>query len=182
MFKIKKSFDFCYGHRVFSQDVVEKYSLSTECPCHRIHGHQGQASVFVETEQLDSRGFVIDFKELNFMKKFIDNNIDHRFIISVQDPEFERLVGLSVEQAQEKSTPIYLLGNEVEMGQRIIDESDRHLDSFFIVDFNPTSEELSKWLFSKVDLLIKESPFDCKVQKVIWSETPKTGAEYSNED
>jgi len=181
--KLSKSFDYAYGHRVFSQDVVQKYSLSPECPCHRIHGHQGTATIHMKTAELDPRGFVIDFKELSFMKQFLDGNIDHRFIVSKQDPEFERLVGIPVDEIDQHTYPVYLLGDEVEMGSRIKMDTtkplDTHLDSFLVVDFNPTSEELARWLYKGVSKLIEDSPFECKVDKVVWSETPKTMAEYS---
>ena len=183
MYKISKTFDYCYGHRVFSQNVVRKYSLSPECPCQRIHGHQGNVTINMSTERLDARGFVIDFKELSFMKQFLNENIDHRFIVSKQDPEFERLVGISVNEIDQHTYPVYLLDQEEAMGLRIKMDTtkplDTHLDSFFIVDFNPTSEELAEWIYHGVRQLIKDSPFQCEVESVEWSETPKTSAVFS---
>jgi len=112
------------------------------------------------------------------MKTFIDDNIDHRFIISSQDPGFERLVGLTVDDFEKISTPIKIL-DEVEMGRRTFDCSDIHLDSFVMVDFNPTSENLAKWIYEGVEQVIYNSPFDCKMNYVDWSETPKTHARFS---
>jgi len=179
MYKLSKSFDFCYGHRVYSQDVVAKYAGNSDCPCHRIHGHQGKASIHMEAAKLDHRDFVIDFKELGFVKRFLDDNIDHRFIVSTKDPEFERLVGISVDGIENHVRPVYLLDGEVLMGYRIIIGGvDEHLDSFFVVDFNPTSEKLAEWLYCGIHDLITRSPFGCHVDYVEWSETPKTSAVY----
>jgi len=172
MYKISKAFDFCYGHTVFSQDVVEKYSMSSECPCKRLHGHQGKVEIHIETESLDSRGFVMDFKELSFIKQLIDDNLDHRFIISKLDPNFERLVGTPYKDC--KLNDVNILG--VKFGERITNE--QWTDSFFVVDFNPTSEELAKWIYDGISQVIEESPFDANVQQVVWSETPKTQAVY----
>ena len=183
MFNISKSFDFCYGHRVFSQNCNVKYALEDSNPCRKIHGHQGKITVFMNAEKLDERGFVIDFKELTFMKRFIDDNIDHRFIVSIMDPNFSKLVGSNFEDLKSSGrlTPMYLLGDESLMGYMIADPVDADESSFFIVDFNPTSEELARWIFQGVESLIKDAPFECVTEKVTWSETPKTQATFTHE-
>lgn len=173
---ISKSFDFCYGHRVYSQNCNIKYSIEDDNPCRRIHGHQGKVTINMSSESLDNRGFVIDFKELTFIKKFINDNLDHRFILSYSDPRFEQLTaGVSTEQVTFKSKPIILL-DDVIMGWRceLIEN-----DSFVFVNFNPTSENLAKWIYEGVDKVLEKSPFKCDIDSVIWSETPKTQAIYS---
>jgi len=180
MFEISKSFDFCYGHRVFSQKCNAKYALSSDNPCRKIHGHQGKVDVFMNSDSLDDRGFVIDFKELTFMKHFIDSRLDHRFIVSVKDPKFAKLVGTDFDELKKSNrvTEVFLLNQEVSMGYVITDPVDEDEDSFFIVNFNPTSEELAKWIFQGVQKLIDQSPFSCVVDRVRWSETPKTQATF----
>lgn len=191
MFTISKSFDFCYGHRVYTQSPTLELALSTACPCKRLHGHQGKVTVYLSHERLDSRGFVIDFKELEFVKKFIDTYIDHHFIISTEDPFFEKMTGHdphdfnseTVMALSEDSAP--LVGPVV--GQRfscrLIDENPL-LDSFFVVHFNPTSENLSRWIHGMIQEVMTEAyvkgmvETKVQVQKVIWSETPKTQAIY----
>jgi len=187
-YKISKSFDFCYGHRVYTQDVDPDYAGSLECPCQRIHGHQGKITVEMSIDKLDQRGFVVDFKELSFIKYFIDNNLDHRFIVSVQDPGFQKLVGIdplyTIKEDSELVIPIHLHSNEL-MGYRFdidnphIKMDMNHLNSFVIVDFNPTSEELAKWIYEGLEKVFDQSPFDCRVESVEWSETPKTKAVYT---
>jgi len=178
MFKISKSFDFCYGHRVYSQNVNTKYAIEDDNPCRRIHGHQGNVTIEMETNQLDGRGFVIDFKELTFVKKFINDNLDHRFILSYDDPNFAHLaVGHSPSDIAEIAYPIELL-DDVVMGYRA---TDIEQDSFVFVDFNPTSENLAKWIYDGVKSVIGKSPFWCSVKSVTWSETPKTQAVYTGD-
>jgi len=174
--KISKSFDFCYGHRVYSQNCNVKYSIEDDNPCRRIHGHQGKVTISMSAESLDHRGFVIDFKELTFIKKFINGNLDHRFILSYSDPRFEQLTaGISAERVRLKSIPVTLLDGVV-MGWRYKSIEN---DSFIFVNFNPTSENLAKWIYEGVDKVLAESPFECHIDEVIWSETPKTQAIYS---
>jgi len=184
MYKLHKAFSFCYSHTVYTQNVVEKYAGNSECPCQRLHGHQGTVEVHMSAESLDSRGFVIDFKELAFMKNLLDGHVDHRHILSVNDPNFEIITG-GWELDTLPLQKIELLDG-VMMGYRIdIDSMDipkgmrRHLSSFVIVEFNPTSEELARWIYEGVEKVIEKSPFECSVDKVTWSETPKTQATYS---
>jgi len=187
-YKISKSFDFCYGHRVYTQDVDPDYAGSFECPCQRIHGHQGKITVEMSIDKLDQRGFVVDFKELSFIKYFIDNNLDHRFIVSVQDPGFQKLVGIdplyTIKEDSELVIPIHLHSNEL-MGYRFdidnphIKMDANHLNSFVVVDFNPTSEELAKWIYEGLEKVFDQSPFNCQMSSVEWSETPKTKAIYT---
>jgi len=180
MFNLSKDFNFCYSHRVYSQNVNEKYAESAECPCHRLHGHQGSVSIHMQTEELDHRGFVLDFKELGFVGKFLDARIDHRFVLSTMDPNFELITGKSLDELT--LVDITVLDGVVAGKMINLDglsaQDQMHLQSFFIVDFNPTSEELSKWIFNLVQDVIDKSPFECNVQKVVWSETPKTQATY----
>jgi len=179
MFEISKNFQICYAHRVFSQNVNEKYSGSSDCPCQKIHGHGGVITVSLSAPSLDTRGFVIDYKELSFVRDFLDNNIDHRFIISDLDPGFLRLVGYTPAQFKAMSSKISLL-DEVGMGYRTFDDSDVHLDSFVMIEnINPTSENLSKWVYEGIEKVINLSEFDCTVNYVDWSETAKTHARYS---
>jgi len=176
MFKISKSFDFCYGHRVYSQNVNTKYAIEDDNPCRRIHGHQGNVTIEMSAKSLDDRGFVIDFKELTFVKKFINDNLDHRFILSYDDPKFSHLAtGHSPDDVKGIARPILLL-NATCMGWRC--ESIEQ-DSFVFVNFNPTSENLARWIYHGVRDILDTSPFKCNIESVTWSETPKTQAIYS---
>lgn len=92
--EIDKSFSFCYGHRVFSQvintDLTEKGHTCAKC--RRLHGHEGLVKVFLEGDTLNPQGMVEDFVNLGWVKNFLDDNLDHKFIVSVDDPWFNNIV------------------------------------------------------------------------------------------
>ena len=91
--KISKEFDFCYGHRVWSQTLNPEFSLDSCLKCRHLHGHQGKILVYLEADELHN-GMVTDFKHLNWFKQFIDDVLDHKFILDVNDPLFSTLLPL----------------------------------------------------------------------------------------
>ena len=91
MWEISKEFDFCYGHRVWSQSLNVEFSLDSCLMCRHLHGHQGKVIVYLKSDSLKS-GMVTDFKHLNWFKKFLDDVIDHKFIIDINDPLFKTLL------------------------------------------------------------------------------------------
>lgn len=77
MFSVVKQIDFCYGHRL----------LDYNGKCAHPHGHNGLAEIEFSAEQLDARGMVIDFVDIKVeVKKFLDNELDHRMILRKDDP------------------------------------------------------------------------------------------------
>ena len=46
--EISKEFDFCYGHRVWSQTLNIDFSLDACLKCRHIHGHEGKVIVYLE--------------------------------------------------------------------------------------------------------------------------------------
>lgn len=181
-------------------------SGDTKAKCRHLHGHEGLVHVFLEGEQLE-RGMVTDFKHLGWLKNFIDTYIDHKFIIDYNDPRFESLViaphmeltksaGIQftdywgVDPAQTFTaicaSPIYVSGtNHVAAYELNLDFAHKEkslavyeqLEGYTIVDFVPTSENLSKWLFyivkAKMDLI------NVVTKRIDWFETPKSRASYS---
>lgn len=167
--KISKSFDFCYGHRVWSQELNPDYSLDPCLKCRHLHGHQGQVIIYLEAQKLEN-GMVTDFKHLNWFKAFLDDVLDHKFIIDINDPLYETLI-----PNVDKSSLI-----EFDEDYKIIDSTifkdDTLLlelyESYVIVDFVPTSENLSAW-FLKI-AQEKMNKIGIKVASVEFAETPKS--------
>ena len=93
--KIDKQFSFDYGHRVWSQELNSDFTENgdTKTPCRHPHGHLGTVHVFLEGETLE-RGMVTDFKHLGWLKTFLDDSVDHKFILDVNDPIFTKLLDL----------------------------------------------------------------------------------------
>lgn len=175
MHKITKTFACDYGHRVHNQQLDKSFSVDNDLVCRHLHGHRMQLDVELEAEEL-TEGMVTDFKHLNWLKQFIDGAIDHKFIIDINDPLFELITSM------DKSFVTYNEWYGKKIGCFDVPimelESREFYDSFMIVDFVPTSENLSKWLFEIVEHRMAD--MGVVVSKVTFHETPKSKAEYSN--
>lgn len=160
MWEISKEFHFDYGHRVWTQELDEEYALTRHTKCRHLHGHTGRVVVYLTSDELQS-SMVTDFNHLGWLKKFIDDNIDHKFIIDRNDPLFQNMTGLGpLSAGPEKGGPW-----------------EEYSESFYVVDFVPTSENLAKWMFETVQE--KMAPLGVRVARVEWCETPKTKATYA---
>ena len=74
---VTKIIEFCYGHRLINYDG----------PCKNLHGHNGVLEIDIESNTLDQRGMVIDFTEVkNRVKSWIDHHLDHKMLLSSEDP------------------------------------------------------------------------------------------------
>ncbi len=77
MFRVSREIDFCYGHRLLNYDGK----------CRFLHGHNGRAVITLQSENLSEQGMVVDFREIKeVISKWIDENLDHRMILHVDDP------------------------------------------------------------------------------------------------
>ena len=65
--------------------------------CSYVHGHNWDISVTFACDKTDENGFVVDFGKLKFLKKWIDENLDHSCVFSEDDPLREKLVGAAPE-------------------------------------------------------------------------------------
>ena len=171
--QISKQFDFCYGHRVWSQELNKEYALDDCLMCRHLHGHQGKILVHLESDNLKN-GMVTDFKHLNWFKKFIDDTIDHKFIIDINDPLFETLLPFYKDKQNLHTMPqnykipdLSILKNQPLCVKELY-------EGFVIVDFVPTSENLSSWLLDIVQE--KMLKIDIKVSHIEYFETPKSGS------
>ena len=169
--QISKQFDFCYGHRVWSQELNPEFSLDDCLMCRHLHGHQGKVLVHMESEKLEN-GMVTDFKHLNWFKKFLDDTIDHKFIIDINDPLFPTLLP----HYNNKENLILMKENYKIPDLTFVKEKDRHIqemyEGFIIVDFVPTSENLSAWLLEIVQE--KMAQINIHVSHLEYFETPKS--------
>ena len=77
MFRVKKTFHLAYAHRL----------LNYKGKCENLHGHNGLVEVNLRTRRLNSEKMVMDFTELaRVAKKWLDDNLDHKVILSKKDP------------------------------------------------------------------------------------------------
>ncbi len=92
MFRVAREIEFCYGHRLLNYDGKCKY----------LHGHNGKAVIILENESLDERGMLVDFSDIKKqVATWIDQNLDHRMILSKADP--------FAEYFQQQGQPVFLI-------------------------------------------------------------------------
>ena len=192
---IDKSFDYCYGHRVWSQTLDPKYSLDSCLACRHLHGHQGKVKLFLGANNL-KHGMVTDFKHTNIFKKWLDDTLDHKFIIDMNDPLFEDLAGdLCLSEKNKRTFDDLMVTVNTEynfaipdleqlMALNVWDElRDDQKQAIFekyegiiIVDFIPTSENICKFIYEVANKMLNELGID--VVAVEYWETPKSHCRY----
>ncbi len=78
MYKISKEFSFSAAHSLFG--------LADSHPCTRLHGHNYVVTIHLRSQELNHNGFVRDYNELNLVKDYIDNTLDHRNLNDILAP------------------------------------------------------------------------------------------------
>lgn len=92
IYKLTKSFEFAYGHRLLNYDGK----------CRYLHGHNGVVEIDVESSKLDNRGMVIDFNEIrDLIRRWVEDNMDHKMILCTKDPMVDLL--------RKFNQPVYLM-------------------------------------------------------------------------
>ena len=88
MYIIRKEFHFSASHQLAG--------LPPEHPCSRVHGHNYIVVVELTSLKLNDVGFVIDYRELEPMKRQIDDHFDHMHLNDCmkQNPTAENLAKL----------------------------------------------------------------------------------------
>lgn len=71
-YKIKKSFEFSASHQL--------NGLPLQHPCSNLHGHNYVVTVEASADELDLFGFVVDYRDLDFVKEYIQKNLDHQHL------------------------------------------------------------------------------------------------------
>lgn len=168
--KISKEFDFCYGHRVWSQTLNTEFSLDGCLKCRHLHGHQGKILVYLEAEELKD-GMVTDFKHLNWFKAFLDDVLDHKFILDINDPLYPKLLSDVKKDELIKFDEGYYLVDLTKFKDEETYLTELY-EGYVLVDFVPTSENLSAWFLKIVQN--KMDKLGVKVSHVEFLETPKS--------
>lgn len=176
---ICKSFSFCYGHRVWVQELNSEYSLNGKCKCRGKHGHEGEVVIHLTSNVLNDQSMVFDFVNLNFFKRFLDTELDHKMIYDIHDPSLNHFYPRLQDSLELKyyddtgiSWSIVNVSKISDLPVCVIEG----YESLVLVDFVPTSENLSKWLFEIVQQKLTGYAI---VEKVEFWETPKSCSTYS---
>lgn len=72
MYRIEKEFAFSAAHQLVG--------LRPDHPCSRLHGHNYRVVVVLESPTLDGHSFVVDYNDLAPLKRYIDDQLDHRHL------------------------------------------------------------------------------------------------------
>ncbi len=72
MYKVSKEFDFCASHCL--------KGLEKNHPCMRTHGHNYKVIIEMESEELNDNGFVLDYRDMEPIKKFFNDGFDHKHL------------------------------------------------------------------------------------------------------
>ena len=86
MYIISKEFHFSASHIL--------NGLAENHPCERLHGHNYVVTFYFKSEKLNKVGFVIDYRDLDPIKKYLDDVFDHRHlndIIADTNPTAENI-------------------------------------------------------------------------------------------
>lgn len=76
MYRITKTFAFSASHQLTH--------LPPDHQCARMHGHNYEVTVVIESPCLDDRGFCqVDYNELGWFKAYLDAELDHRHLNDV---------------------------------------------------------------------------------------------------
>jgi len=190
---IDKSFSFCYGHRVHNQRLNTEFTESGDAclACRHLHGHEGLVKVFLEAtddnKNIKETGMATDFKHLGWFKNFLDDTLDHKFIMDIKDPLFANEFGFCIKNkelvhthkmAEGYSIPdLTFLREQLDIDDSLSPEQKSAIfekyEGAIFVDFVPTSENLSGWLLSVVQEKMKGLS-GVKVKAVEYWETPKS--------
>ena len=173
MYEIAKQFDFCYGHRVWSQELKEGFATDTCLACRHLHGHQGKIIIYLQAETLD-KGMVTDFKHLGWFKKWLDDTLDHKFIMDIKDPLMEHEVPIkdNARFTYNDGFDYYRLQGLSHLPQALQEK----YEGMVFVKFVPTSENLCRWIYQIVQA--KMGQIGVIVSRVQFYETPKSQANY----
>jgi len=168
---------------VATQVLNKEYSIDDRCVCRHLHGHQGSIKIVLTAPEINLQGMVVDFKMINWFKKWLDETLDHKFIMDYNDPLFNHEIpDVVIKRVQIKwfDDGYGILQEQLRPGVENIESAVMEkYDGMIIVNFVPTSENLSKWLFHIVSKKMKK--IGVTVSNLEFCETPKTSATYFNQ-
>jgi len=196
---IDKSFSFCYGHRVHNQRLDTNFTDSGNAclACRHFHGNEGLIKVFLEeapgSTNVKDIGMVTDFKHLGWFKNFLDDTLDHKFIMDLRDPlihsEFNEFTDGNgkFDISNIIVMPEHYYVPDLTVIQNMIDEWNlepetdeaatqaifEKYEGAIFVDFVPTSENLAAWLLQVCVDKMKDLS-GVRVKAVEYWETPKS--------
>ena len=114
---------------------------------------------------------VTDFKHLNWFKAFLDDVLDHKFILDINDPLFQTLLPHYKSDELIKFPEGYYTPDLTKIKDEPTHIKEMY-EGYILVDFVPTSENLSAWFLQIAQKKMNE--LGIKVASVEFAETPKS--------
>lgn len=135
-YTISKEFAFSAAHSL--------EGLHSDHPCSRLHGHNYVVRLSIQGS-LDETGFVVDYRDLEPFKRYIDQNLDHQNLNDVIrgafNPTAENLAGhLSLAAVELLKLPANILTMEVS-----VSETPKTWATAPPVYLKPTGRERYRW-------------------------------------
>ena len=176
MHTIDKTLEFCYGHRVWSQTLNGRYSDDLQCACRHLHGHEAKVQVYLQSDELVA-GMVTDFRHLEWLKRWVNKHIDHRFLLDRNDPVYPNLVGDRELAPVVTPTGATVAHEVILLPAESLTPLGELMAGYLLLDFVPTSENLSSWFANLVQEVMR--PLGVRVSRVDWWETPKSRSSFT---
>lgn len=155
--------DISVGHRVHGH----------ESKCAHLHGHNYRIHFEVVAPQLDKVGRVLDFSVIKSqLCEWLEKNWDHKFLAWHDDPVMDSLIAWTERTAKQQQGMFYPNPSL---------DWDAAAGSFVRVPFNPTAENMAKYLVEVVGPA-QLAGFDCTLRRVVIEETRKCSCTYTKRE
>ncbi len=169
MWTISKQFKISYAHRVFNQDLGTSELIPK---CRNLHGHDSTI-IYELMGSILKNDILLDY---TFLKPQVfrqydilhAEDLDHKMILSTKDTLFDKF--LEINDLTKESLSLKK------------DDSSYFLnESLFIVNFVPTAETLSKFLYIEFEkLIIKMNLTNIANISVYFNETSGSTCKFTN--
>lgn len=115
--------------KTFRAEMAHILDASYASECQRLHGHSTKIELSLVNIRLNKDGMVIDFKKLKEMFQPILDKLDHRCLVTKD----------TFDAMHPDGTPF-----------------DAKSMGFVIVGFNPTAENIARWIFESFSQILEE--------------------------
>jgi len=93
-----------YGHECGLSACFRQHRASSHCQF--LHGYPLSFKFTFAASELDENGWVINFGGLKPLKKWLEDQFDHKLLVAQDDPALERLLSLGDGRGRFDSAPL----------------------------------------------------------------------------
>lgn len=109
-----------YGHNLGLSACFRQWRAKSHCRF--LHGYALQIHLEFEADDLDANNWVVDFGSLKPVKKWLEDNFDHKTLVAADDPQLDTfkllandgLIDLNVVEATGCEAFARMVGEQVE--------------------------------------------------------------------